>query len=251
MHLVDAHRTVAVGNGPVGVAPFVIQRPDHRSSLRSQLHPKPERIGLGVAAALRVDELVLVRLAFLRVGRDALPDARLADRLQREPRTPIVEVARDRDFFRVRRPDGEPNPVAGDVGTEVFPGALQFAVRELLERGGGGVGVGHGLRVASAPSHGNGSLAAVPNTLAHFAVHTPITRVLLGKVDPRWMLLGLHPQRHSVDPATGAAVALARARSHRLAALRDGAGVVVRVAVSRRGASGAVERVCNRPTITE
>ncbi len=141
VHLVDRDRAVdPCGLGPPGhprgVAPLVVEVPDHRCRPRRDLGVEGERVGLLVAVAAEPggDE-VLVDRPPPDPDQEPLPDAGLTDRPQRVALPlPGVEVADHRHRRRVGGPDrevGAPRAVGLDrMGAEL---GVQGGVATLVE----------------------------------------------------------------------------------------------------------------------
>ena len=113
MHFVNRDRLLE----PVGVRPLVHpgavlpgkigQLIDDRSRVRRHLGIEGDGIGLfEVAAVVRAKD-VLVNVAVLHARDKSGPDARIASPEPILPGLPAVDVADDRDFDRIGRPDGK------------------------------------------------------------------------------------------------------------------------------------------------
>ena len=156
--LVDRDRSiervaVAASVEPRGVAPFVVQVPDLRGRAGRSL-PR-DRVGIafvGPVVAVVGAQMNLVEAAVVRARYRAFPDARLVGAgLERvAPGRPVVELADDRHFGGIRRPDREPRAFGFSEGkrTELF---VQRRVSPFFEKvdvaiGEAACGLAHHLR---------------------------------------------------------------------------------------------------------
>ena len=121
VHLVDRERLLERFGRPAAlepgvVAPLVARPVDPRRGLRRHLGVEGERIGLQAQLPVGAVNLELVAVALSCLGDDRGPDPGRADRLQLvDPAVPAVPVAHHGDAARVRRPDGERDPLVDDL----------------------------------------------------------------------------------------------------------------------------------------
>ena len=159
MHLVDRHRPAqrlggATGVEPVRVAPVVGGREDDRRGLRRHLGGSRERIGLQAENPVGADDLELVPRSLGCGGHDSMPDSRRALRLERVGvAVPAVPVADHGELACVRSPDGERDPVGGDVRAEPLVDPLVAAFPRKME-----------IELAELRHHSASSMRTIPAT---------------------------------------------------------------------------------------
>src|ERR1700751_113690 len=117
---------------------IVFKVPDARSCVRANF--RGESIGIRlihlVIAIARFD-VIFVGGSLSDIGNEAFPNASGGGAHNRRVWVPLVEVADYCDTLGIRRPNGELHPALalflGDMGAELFVGAVMGAFREQVE----------------------------------------------------------------------------------------------------------------------